>query len=308
MSTSKATFAAARSSLAVAEFALDLTERQRQTMLTATRLPRGITERLERSPSGDHLVAFSRRELDQIADELAVAALEASEPERKQLAAVLRKLDELIDSACREPGRSLARRRPELDLDLLLQFKVTLLDLEPRVWRRFQVEDGTLGDLHKAIQAAFDWQDQRQHRFAIEGIAYGRPLDRDFGFGWGSDCTAESTVRLSELAPRSGHRARWIYEYDSGAIWRHEVLFEGYPRKEPGGQYPVCLEGQLACPPENVDGPWGYVEFLQNLEDRKRPERERSPAGSEPFDPEAFDPQKTSLAMRNARRTSLRTG
>jgi hypothetical protein len=245
-------------------------------------------------------LAFSRQELDQMLDELSAAALAASEPQRKQLAAVLNKLDELMDSICRGPARPLAKRRPELDSDLLLQFKVTLLDLEPAVWRRIQLEDGTLGELHAAIQAAFGWRDERQHRFIIQGLAFGRPPDQDFGFGWGSDSLAESAVRLAELVPQSGRRARWIYEYDYRAAWRHEVLFEGFPPKDPASQYPRCLEGELACPPEEVGGPRGYVEFLQSLEDPEPLGRKQSPEQTDRFDPEAFDLEQVNLAMQKS--------
>jgi hypothetical protein len=41
--------------------------------------------------------------------------------------------------------------------DLIYQFKVTLLDIKPTIWRRIQVPDCTLADLHECIQAAFGW-------------------------------------------------------------------------------------------------------------------------------------------------------
>ena len=63
--------------------------------------------------------------------------------------------------------------------------------------------------------------------------------------------------------PRTGKRFGFEYQYDFGDSWKHEILFEGMVRAEPGGRYPLCLEGARACPPEDVGGVWGYQAFLE---------------------------------------------
>ena len=70
-----------------------------------------------------------------------------------------------------------------------------------------------------------------------------------------------TTTKFSDILPKSGKRFRFEYEYDFGDSWQHEVLFEGCVRAERGKQYPVCLEGARACPPEDVGGVWGYADF-----------------------------------------------
>ncbi|MBC8290923.1 MAG: plasmid pRiA4b ORF-3 family protein [Planctomycetes bacterium] len=57
------------------------------------------------------------------------------------------------------------------------------------------------------------------------------------------------------------------YTYDFGDDWRHEVLLEGKPNAIAGEKYPVCLEGERACPPEDVGGPWGFADYLEALTD-----------------------------------------
>jgi len=59
---------------------------------------------------------------------------------------------------------------------------------------------------------------------------------------------------------------------------------------EKGTQYPVCIKGKRACPPEDVGGVWGYSEFLETIVNPKDPEYEDMLewAGGD-FDPEAFD-------------------
>ncbi|MDO9714753.1 plasmid pRiA4b ORF-3 family protein, partial [Paracraurococcus lichenis] len=56
----------------------------------------------------------------------------------------------------------------------VVSLKVTLRDTKPPVWRRLLVPGATtLGDLHRAIQAAMGWEDCHLHTFDIEGRQYG---------------------------------------------------------------------------------------------------------------------------------------
>src|SRR4051812_37769128 len=55
------------------------------------------------------------------------------------------------------------------------QFKITLLDSHPPIWRRIQVPDGTLDQLHEHIQTAMGWTNSHLHQFNIKGQLYGDP-------------------------------------------------------------------------------------------------------------------------------------
>jgi hypothetical protein len=37
---------------------------------------------------------------------------------------------------------------------------------------------------------------------------------------------------------------------------------------------PACVEGVRACPPEDVGGPHGYMDYLEALRDPSHPEHE----------------------------------
>jgi hypothetical protein len=177
------------------------------------------------------------------------------------------------------------------------QFRITLLDTRPPIWRRIQVKDCTLDKLHEHIQTAMSWTNSHLHHFRIGQQLYGDPLLMQDNF---EEMGYEDSTRtkLSDILPKSGKRFPFEYEYDFGDGWRHEVLFEGCLRAERGKRYPVCVEGARACPPEDVGGTWGYQEFLEAIADPENEEREgllEWAGGS--FDPEAFDPAAATRAM-----------
>ncbi len=68
---------------------------------------------------------------------------------------------------------------------------------------------------------------------------------------------------------------------------------------QPGVKYPVCLDGQRACPPEDCGGPWSYPEMLETLKNPDHEEYEEllEWVGDE-FDPEAFDVEKINRLLK----------
>jgi hypothetical protein len=149
------------------------------------------------------------------------------------------------------------------------QFKITLLEIKPPIWRRIQVKNGTLDKLHEHIQTSMGWTNSHLHRFEIDGVIHGDP--ELLYEGWQDETPPVNSLitRVSEIIPREGKPYRFRYEYDFGDGWEHEILFEGCLRAKKGERYPVCVEGERACPPEDVGGVWGYAEFLEALADQR---------------------------------------
>jgi hypothetical protein len=108
-----------------------------------------------------------------------------------------------------------------------------------------------------------------------------------------------TTTNLSDIIPPNVRRFRFLYEYDFGDSWYHEILFEGYPKEEPGKKYPLCIDGKRTCPPEDCGGIWSYPEFLNAIENpnHKRHEELHEWMGGE-FDPETFDAAAATKAMK----------
>ncbi len=162
--------------------------------------------------------------------------------------------------------------------------KVTLLDVDPPVWRRFRVPgDCTLFRLHQILQIVMAWQDAHLHDFQIGKRFFGRILSEDDAAYFDD----ERGHRLDQLVKRSGVRIR--YRYDFGDEWRHEVRVERIGPAEPGGRAVECLDGARATPPEDCGGPPGYEVLQRILVEPGHPEFAELRAQYAAFDPEHFD-------------------
>jgi Plasmid pRiA4b ORF-3-like protein len=183
----------------------------------------------------------------------------------------------------------------------ICQFKITLLDVLPLVWRRIQVQNWcSLDTLHEHIQNAMGWADTHPHHFVIDGILYGSSSVLGDTFKERHYWRTSST-HLKDVLPQDSSRFRFEYEYDFESAWRHEILFEGRPPADEKRHYPLCVEGQRACPPEDVGGPAGYADFLRVIIDPNNPQHlETRQRLGRPFHPDAFDPEAVSRNMRSS--------
>jgi hypothetical protein len=176
---------------------------------------------------------------------------------------------------------------------VVYQIKVTLRGSKPPIWRRFQVaSDTSLVQLHRILQCVMGWEDYHMHQFIVGGVTYGNAdMMEDF------DTVDEKTVTLDKIVRRE--KFKFIYEYDFGDGWEHELLVEKILPVEEGKTYPVCLTGKRACPPEDCGGIWGYSGFLEAVQDPAHPEHEEMLdwVGGE-FDPAAFDLQEVNAELK----------
>lgn len=178
----------------------------------------------------------------------------------------------------------------------IYQIKVTLEDSKPPIWRRILVRsDFDLEMLHYILQVVMGWENYHLHQFIVGQTYYGEPHP-DYGF----EMHEERQVRLDQLVPGEGFKFR--YEYDFGDSWMHQLVVEKVLPPEPGQQYPVCVKGKRACPPEDVGGVWGYDDFLEAIRNPDHPEHEDylEWIGGE-FDPEEFDLDETNEMLRGLR-------
>ncbi|MBM7493267.1 hypothetical protein JOD64_004489 [Micromonospora luteifusca] len=177
----------------------------------------------------------------------------------------------------------------------IFQLKMSLAGVRPPVWRRVLVPAGyTLDRLHRVVQHAMGWRDCHLHSFEIDAVQYGEP-DPDGELALHD----ELDVRLDAVL---GKGSRFSYTYDFSDWWEHDLVVEDALTVDPDERYPVCRDGEQACPPEGIGGPSGYQALLVALADEgdladPRHAMLRDWAGST-FDPSRFDPRRTTTLLR----------
>jgi hypothetical protein len=178
----------------------------------------------------------------------------------------------------------------------IYQLKVTLAGISPPVWRQIEVPGNfTLDRLHLVLQAAMGWENYHLYQFIIGGIDYSEPSPDDW-----REMKDVHSVTLSQVVPAAG--SRFMYEYDFGDGWEHDVKVGKILSPEPKVRYPMCIAGERACPPEDCGGVWGYEELLEIIQDPNHEEHEDMIdwLGGE-FDPEAFDLEAVNRELRSIR-------
>jgi hypothetical protein len=191
--------------------------------------------------------------------------------------------------------------RPQIAPPALYQFKVTMTDITPPIWRRLLVSNtASLRRLHLAIQIAGGWGNCHLHVFDIAGTRYD-PRDPFGELHFHSDAHA----RLNALPLSPGSRFQYLYDFGDG--WKHEVLLEEVRTAGEAPAFPVCLAGERAFPPEDSGGVPGYYRMLRILGQPEHPEYKETRAWvGQQYDPEFFDLGLVNerLRVRRPRRTA----
>jgi len=181
----------------------------------------------------------------------------------------------------------------------IYQLHVALLDITPVVWRRLWIP-GTLklSKLDRVIQEAFGWTNSHLHEFRIGDERYGMTeidsMDGD------EDLKDDKKFTLAKVLKDA--IKEFEYEYDFGDGWRHRIVVEGIMVPTPYNDWPLCLTGENACPPEDIGGPGGFADFVQSMADPEGDDHfENWNWYGGPFDPKGFDVNTTNARIRNLR-------
>jgi hypothetical protein len=179
----------------------------------------------------------------------------------------------------------------------LYQLKITLRDVKPPVWRRVLVNGADdLGFISDVIQVSMGWGGGHLHRFVVDGRSYENPeMMTESLFGGEPKSFSDRATLLAEVAKA---KTKFLYEYDFGDGWEHDVVVEKVMPLDPLEPQPRCIDGARACPPDDVGGPWGYGEFLEAISDPEHPEHDDMLewAGGR-FDPEHFSVEEVNRKL-----------
>lgn len=175
----------------------------------------------------------------------------------------------------------------------VIQVRLELADVRPTIWRRLLVSTrASLLELHGVIQRALGQDEAPQHAFEVDGVRYADPEEC-------TDCTTETTA-LTSLDLHPG--ARLTHEVETeGQPWRHVLTVEQVSPRLVGQRLPVCLAGERAAPPDDVEGPARYQDLLAAL---TAPLDART-AELREWLPDGFDPDYVDLTAINAQLARL---
>jgi len=151
-----------------------------------------------------------------------------------------------------------------------------------------------MAKLADILLIAMGWSNSHLHAFTVDETRYGMHLD-DYPEGEIDEKTVTVLQALRNEQP-------FLFEYDFGDSWEHDVVVEEVLRSSTALKHAVCLDGANACPPDDVGGTWGYGDFLVAIAD---PTHEEHEAVLEWFG-EPFDPTEFNLGEVNAELQRLR--
>ena len=174
-----------------------------------------------------------------------------------------------------------------------LHIQLEPLQLDPPIWRRIRVSgDCTLRKLHHFIQAAMGWHSSHLHEFSL-GMNRYMPLDAAFMDD--DEALDDRKFKLRRML-KEGDRLRYLYDF--GDSWQHVIAVETIEPCDFTGTWCEVLDGARACPPEDVGGVPGYLDFLALIQQPASEEgRNALEWAGGCFDPEGFDRRAANAAV-----------
>ena len=145
-------------------------------------------------------------------------------------------------------------------VETIARVRIELQELEPKIWRcvDFPVSSTLMG-LHHVIQAAFGWTNIHLFEFAVGDRLYGEPAPEYVDLGL--KVYHAKHIRLKTILERGVDR--FTYVYDFGDEWKLDIIVEEIREGAAETDYPAFVAGARRCPPEDVSGTWGFMDFLE---------------------------------------------
>lgn len=183
-----------------------------------------------------------------------------------------------------QPAAAAKRSRSRTPHGLVL--RVSIAGIEPPIWRRVRVPDEyTLHQLHRVFQLLFGWQDYHLYDFRIGERRFEEPHPE-------AEDEPSTRFRLRDFSFTAGDR--FVYTYDFGDNWKHEVVVEEmHPvtLRPDEMRRPELLGGERAGPHEDSGGPHGHAEMVKALRNKRNTEHRAYRDWVGPlYDPDRFDP------------------
>lgn len=174
------------------------------------------------------------------------------------------------------------------------KIKIELKESNPLIWRSVVVPaEITFEALHDVIQFSMGWKNYQLYDFNINEeklrITGDEEAILEYEFYSKIKLTKKNDpngyiAKMLEIKPKLSNNvkidkylAKWKtieYIYDFGDYWKHSITLEEII-EDYKYSHPTCLEGEGACPPEDVGGIAEYEDFLEIMKDKNHPEYEK---------------------------------
>lgn len=178
----------------------------------------------------------------------------------------------------------------------IIEMYIELEPTEPRVWRRFLVQDLlSMYQLHEIIQVTMGWMHSHLFMFRTKKLVIAEPSPDD---DWHNVEFKEARkTRIANVFKNPGDSL--IYEYDFGDSWEHKLRFERVVSEdEVMFEVPRCIGGANACPPEDCGSFPGFDHLKKVISDPENEEYEGMIQWLDQYYPD-YDPKEFSLGAVN---------
>jgi hypothetical protein len=178
----------------------------------------------------------------------------------------------------------------------IIEMYIELEPTEPRVWRRFLIQDSlSMYQLHEIIQVTMGWMHSHLFRFRSKGLVIAEPSPDD---DWRNvEFKDARKTKVSSVFKSPGDSL--IYEYDFGDSWEHKLRFERVVKEdEVMFEVPRCIGGENACPPEDCGSFPGFERIKEIISDPENEEYEEMIHWLDGYYPN-YDPKEFSLSAVN---------
>jgi hypothetical protein len=181
------------------------------------------------------------------------------------------------------------------------QINISLNYSNPTIWRQIHLHKShTFFELHHIIQITMGWHNYHMYEFNVEGYRIGAIYEDEKVDGFDNNNLLDSaTTKLCDVVSSVGDVIK--YEYDFGDSWEHTIVVEAFLIASSERAYPMCIAGEMACPPEDSGGIYGHYSNLEILKDKKHPHYKQTKI----WMPRGYNPDKFNIDKINKKLDKL---
>ena len=145
--------------------------------------------------------------------------------------------------------------------------RITLREIKPAIWRKIEVPSNiTLRHLGDLISDLMGWSGYHLNQFRKRNDYYMPAYQRDGeeDYVWNCNNYNQEDFTIDDVLQKKTET--FIWEYDFGDSWEHEVRLSSIGEYKPGEERKIrFVGGKRQCPPEDCGSYWGYDELIETF-------------------------------------------